>query len=91
LHDDIGTNLSKIALPSKIVNLQIADKNADSRLLLNSIAMISRESVGSMSDIVWAVNPQKDSVLELVRRMRLYAEEISLDMLRLKFQFLLND
>ena len=79
LHDDIGTNLSKISLLSEIVNLQLAEQNIDSRKLLNSIAEISRESVGSMSDIVWAINPKRDSVLELVRRMRLHVEELFLD------------
>jgi len=31
--------------------------------------------VSSMSDIVWAINPKKDSLLELVRRMRSFGEE----------------
>lgn len=75
LHDDIGTNLSKISLLSEIVNLQLVNENAESNPLLNSISEISRESVTSMSDIVWAINPQRDSALELTRRMRGYAEE----------------
>lgn len=79
LHDDIGTNLSKISLLSEIVNMQLASQNIESNRLLNSIAEISRESVGSMSDIVWAINPKRDSVSELVRRMRLHVEEIFLD------------
>jgi nitrate/nitrite-specific signal transduction histidine kinase len=79
LHDDIGTNLSKISLLSEVVNLQLANQNLESSRLLNSIAEISRESVSSMSDIVWAINPKRDSVLELVRRMRLHAEESFLE------------
>ncbi len=79
LHDDIGTNLSKISLLSEIVNMQLANQNTESNRLLNSIAEISRESVGSMSDIVWAINPKRDSVLELVRRMRLHVEESFLE------------
>ena len=43
---------------------------------LKSIARIARESVGSMSDIVWAINPERDSLLDLKRRMRLFADEI---------------
>ncbi|MCA1623286.1 MAG: histidine kinase [Acidobacteria bacterium] len=86
LHDDIGTNLSKISLLSEIVNLQLANQNVESNRLLNSIAEISRESVGSMSDIVWAINPKRDSVLELVRRMRLHVEESFLEKgVRVKF------
>lgn len=79
LHDDIGTNLSKISLLSEIVNLQLVNQNVESNRLLTSIAEISRESVGSMSDIVWAINPKRDSVLELVRRMRLHVEESFLE------------
>jgi len=79
LHDDIGTNLSKISLLSEIVNLQLANQNIESNRLLKSIGEISRESVASMSDIVWAINPKRDSVLELTRRMRLHLEESFLD------------
>ena len=32
-----------------------------------------------MSDIVWAINPKRDSAFELSRRMRLHVEEIFLD------------
>ena len=86
LHDDIGTNLSKISLLSEIVNLQLASKDEESNRLLDSIAEISRESVNSMSDIVWAINPNRDSLLEMTRRMRGYAEEIFVEKgIRVKF------
>ncbi|MCA1622385.1 MAG: histidine kinase [Acidobacteria bacterium] len=79
LHDDIGTNLSKISLLSEIVNLQLADGNAKNKQMLASIAEISRESVASMSDIIWAINPHRDSTDELTSRMREHAEEIFLE------------
>lgn len=59
--------------------MQLADRDTESYRLLNTIAETSRESVGSMSDIVWAINPKRDSILELVRRMRLHVEEMFLD------------
>jgi len=31
-----------------------------------------------MGDIVWAINPQRDNLLDLVRRMRQHAEEVCL-------------
>jgi signal transduction histidine kinase len=34
------------------------------------------ESVSSMSDIVWAINPNRESVVDLIRRMRQHAEEV---------------
>src|SRR5213079_1562526 len=49
-------------------------KPADSAL--SSIAHISRESVASMPDIVWAINPKRDRLLDLTRRMRSFASDI---------------
>lgn len=76
LHDDIGSNLSKISVLSEVVRLQLERDGKSDEKLLSSIAEISRESVGSMSDIVWAINPERDSVLEMIRKMRQHAEEI---------------
>ena len=76
LHDDIGSNLSKISVLSEVVRLQLEQEGKSDDKLLSSIADISRQSVGSMSDIVWAINPKRDSVLEMFRKMREHAEEI---------------
>ncbi len=43
---------------------------------LEAIAEIARESVASMSDIVWAINPQRDSLIDLTSKMRRHAEEV---------------
>jgi signal transduction histidine kinase len=78
LHDDIGANLTKISIMSEVAQQQhiAAGRTEDSQL--SSIARISRESVASMSDIVWSINPERDSLRDLVRRMRLHAEEACL-------------
>ncbi len=75
LHDDIGANLTKIAILSEVAKQQLGNGDAQSNGSLSSIARISRESVAAMSDIVWAINPQRDSLRDLVRRMRQHAEE----------------
>jgi signal transduction histidine kinase len=76
LHDDIGANLTKIGILSEVVRQQM--NNQDKRMAdpISSIARISRESVASMSDIVWAINPRRDSLRDLTRRMREFAGEI---------------
>ena len=76
LHDDIGANLTKIAILSEVARQQPADGSALPDRSLASIASISRESVAAMSDIVWAINPQRDRLDDLVRRMRQHAEEV---------------
>jgi ligand-binding sensor domain-containing protein/signal transduction histidine kinase len=76
LHDDIGSNLTKIAILSEVARKQLGPSDAQSDHPLASIARISRESVTSMSDIVWAINPERDSMLHLTRKMRQHAEEL---------------
>jgi signal transduction histidine kinase len=76
LHDDIGANLTKIAILSEVARQQRGNGNEETDSPLSSIARISRDSVDSMSDIVWAINPQRDSLRDLVRRMRRHAEDI---------------
>ena len=71
LHDDIGANLTRIALLS-----EVAKQGAEEDGPLASITRIARESVSSMSDIVWAINPKRESLIDLTRRMRQHADEI---------------
>jgi signal transduction histidine kinase len=70
LHDDIGANLTRIALLS-----EVAQRVPDGAPLA-SIARIARESVAAMSDIVWAINPKRESLADLLRRMRRHAEDV---------------
>jgi ligand-binding sensor domain-containing protein len=73
LHDDIGANLTRISLLSEVARQKAENGNGQ---LLSSIADIARESVASMNDIVWAIAPEHDSLLDLTRRMRRHAEEV---------------
>ena len=41
------------------------------------IAETSRELVDSMSDIVWAINPERDHLSDLIQRMRSLAGELT--------------
>jgi ligand-binding sensor domain-containing protein len=76
LHDDIGSSLSKIAILSEVVRRKNGDPTngaTDKNEPLEIIANTSREMVDSMSDIVWAINPERDSLSDLIQRMRRFA------------------
>ncbi|HJQ25347.1 MAG TPA: ATP-binding protein [Blastocatellia bacterium] len=76
LHDDIGSSLTQISILSEVARQRI---NGDDAGLAEPLAMIagaSRELVDSMSDIVWAINPQKDHLSDLTQRMRRFASDV---------------
>jgi signal transduction histidine kinase/ligand-binding sensor domain-containing protein len=80
LHDDIGASLSKIAILSEVVHQRVAPVAPDDAEInepLEEIAGTSRELVDSMSDIVWAINPERDHLSDLIQRMRSLAGELT--------------
>jgi ligand-binding sensor domain-containing protein/two-component sensor histidine kinase len=74
LHDDIGASLSQIAIQSELA-LGEADVSPGTANALGRIATTSRELVESMGDIVWAINPARDRVGDLLQRMRYFASD----------------
>jgi signal transduction histidine kinase/streptogramin lyase len=75
LHDDIGSNLSLIAGLSELLRQQATQIDSQVAERLAIIANASRQSVESMGDIVWAVNPKRDNVIDLAHRMRRFASD----------------
>ncbi len=76
LHDDIGSSLTQISLLSEVVNQRISTSEKRITEPLGMIAETSRELVDSMSDIVWAINPQKDTLSDLMGRMHRFAADV---------------
>ena len=76
LHDDIGSSLTQISILSEVVLQQTKITSGSASQALTQIASSSRELVDTMSDIVWAVNPQKDRFEDLIQRMRRFASDV---------------
>jgi signal transduction histidine kinase len=74
LHDDIGSTLSQIALLSEVAQRRPAAVEREEPLA--DIANLSRELVDSMSDIVWAIDPEQDRLGDLTHRMRRFANDL---------------
>ncbi len=74
LHDDIGSSLSQIALLSEVARRRpdVEEREAP----LADIANLSRELIDSMSDIVWAIDPEQDRLGDLTHRMRRFASDL---------------
>ena len=75
LHDDIGADLSQIAILSEVVRRDVSATHPQASNRLSSIAATASGLVDSMSDIVWAINPGRDSMPDLVHRMRRFVSD----------------
>ncbi|MBL8290409.1 MAG: hypothetical protein JNN08_01160, partial [Bryobacterales bacterium] len=73
LHDDIGSTLSRVVLMSEAARVRLSSSPADSARLLEQIAATGRESLDTIGDIVWAIDPRRDLALDLAQRIREFA------------------
>lgn len=78
LHDDIGASLSHMAILSEVVKRQIGLSHPSAAQTLTEIAGMGRELVDAMSDIVWAIDPRREDLGNLIARVRRFASD-SLD------------
>jgi signal transduction histidine kinase/ligand-binding sensor domain-containing protein len=76
LHDDIGSSLTQISIFSEVLQQRVDKTNERVLEPLEFIANSSRELIDAMSDIVWAINPQKDFLSELSGKMRRFASDV---------------
>lgn len=69
LHDDIGSNLSSIALLSDMVRDR-ERLGVRERQQLSKISNSARTMVDALRDIVWSIDPEFDQMEDLIQRMR---------------------
>lgn len=74
LHDDIGSGLTQIAILSEVVRQEGSNDRKEGQL--SRIADLSRELIDGMGEIVWAMNPQRDQLADLLQHMRRFASDI---------------
>ncbi|MBK9097263.1 MAG: hypothetical protein IPM14_03905 [bacterium] len=70
LHDNIGAGLTEISILSEVAE---RNENNSGNLVkqdLQKISNTARQLVDSMSDIVWVVNPQRDSLYDLILKLK---------------------
>jgi signal transduction histidine kinase len=78
LHDEVGSTLSGIAMVSHLTKEQIkAAKTEQVEKSLSTINQSATEMVGKLSDIIWLVNPGKDSFQQLIERLDEFATEVA--------------
>ncbi len=87
LHDEIGSNLSSIALISQTLQKKLNSALKEKKHLQN-IHHIARMTADSMRDIIWFINPENDDLSRLIIKMR---ESTNLMLGEINFTFNSND
>lgn len=77
LHDNIGSSLTEISILSEVISKKINSVDDSIKKSLNIISVNSRNLIDNMSDIVWLVNPKRDSLYDLILRLRDTYSELS--------------
>ena len=70
LHDDVGATLSSISIYTEAIKNKLKNDEPQKVMeLVNKIGENARETISTLGDIVWNINPQNDSAEMLFNRM----------------------
>ncbi len=70
LHDNVGSGLTEISILSELASYEASNYSYNSAKKLTTISEKARQLIDNMSDIVWMVNPQRDSFYHLILRLK---------------------
>jgi signal transduction histidine kinase len=75
IHDDLGARLTQIGLLSELAK-RSSSKPAEAQAYLEQITLRSRETTQAMDEVVWAVDPTKDSLEDLMNYLVSMSEQL---------------
>jgi anti-sigma regulatory factor (Ser/Thr protein kinase) len=73
LHDEVGATLTSISFLSEVAKQQTGSTNLSAQSSIEKIGEFSRDMIGEMNDIVWAINPTNDKFEKIEDRMQNFA------------------
>ena len=71
LHDDVGSTLSSISIYSSVLQNRL--KNESDLAIVNEIREKAGAITQEMADIVWAIQPDNESLINFIQRFRAFA------------------
>jgi len=78
-HDELGHRLTRISLLTEIVKRKLGNSYNDILPLLKKISENSVQLYDGTKDFIWAIDPQNDSLYELLVRLKDFGDEIFTD------------
>jgi hypothetical protein len=74
IHDDIGARMTQLVLHGEVAQSELS-ADSEMRQQLNWICEEARGLLSTMDEILWAVNPQRDTLRDFVAYVCKYAQE----------------
>jgi len=74
VHDELGAKLTRISYQGSIAVCRLSDP-VETRKQIEQMSASAREAVSSLHEIIWAADPQSDSVEGLMAHISQHAEE----------------
>jgi ligand-binding sensor domain-containing protein/signal transduction histidine kinase len=74
MHDEVGANLTEIAILSELVKRDIL-KPEEAETNVQKISERARKLIDNISEIIWAINPRNDKLDNLTGYLREFASE----------------
>lgn len=87
LHDDVGSILSGLSMQAELLEMSLPDVDKPK---LQFIAKLGRSAMHRMRDAVWAMDARKDSMNDLLDRMKEFAHE-SLGVKGIEYEFVIQN
>jgi len=76
LHDEVGATLSSIAISTRLVEKKYGRQVPEMLSILQQIKTDSEDTIQTIRDTVWTLNPGNDSVEQLFEKMRSLAFQL---------------
>ncbi len=75
-HDELGTRITRISLFSEILKNDLGDVSESASAYLLKIGKNADRLYDETRDFIWQLDPQKDSLLDLVSRIKSFGDDL---------------
>lgn len=75
-HDELGHKLTTISWFGEIVKSKLKPGNEEAKIYLDKIVETSQQMYHTMKDLLWAMDPDKDTVNDLYTQIKEFGEDL---------------
>jgi len=75
-HDELGSKLTVITLNSRMLESELTNEQKHSKEYLQKITDTSTKLIGAMRDMLWTLNPDRDTITDLYDHLNEFGEQL---------------